>query len=83
MKLKWYDLEWEKTDDIYFYLLYLKKNKICFKIASCQIEVFLFSFFNITSLIWILSSGAKTKTKCEETKPDFQHGRHFLVVVYS
>ena len=40
MKLKWYDLEWEKTDDIYFYLLYLKKNKICFKIASCQIEVF-------------------------------------------
>ena len=40
MKLKWYDLEWEKTDDIYFYLLYFKKNKICFKIASCQIEVF-------------------------------------------
>ena len=39
MKLKWYDLEWEKTDDIYFYLLYFKKNKICFKIASCQIEV--------------------------------------------
>ena len=42
MKLKWYDLEWGKTDDIYFYLLYFKKIKICFKIASCQIEVFYF-----------------------------------------
>ena len=40
MKLKWYDLEWGKTNDINFYLLYFKKIKICFKIASCQIEVF-------------------------------------------
>ena len=40
MKLKWYDLEWGKTDDIYFYLLYFKKIKICFNIAGCQIEVF-------------------------------------------
>ena len=44
MKLKWYDLEWGKTDDIYFYLLYFKKKlKSVSKIASCQIAVFILS----------------------------------------
>ena len=41
MKLKWYDLEWEKTDDIYFYLLYLKKKKFASKWQAVKSKFFI------------------------------------------
>ena len=47
MKLKWYDLGGEKQMTFIFIYCILKKIKIGFKIASCQIAVF-YSFFNFT-----------------------------------
>ena len=44
MKLKWYDLEWGKTDDIYFYLLYfLKKLKSVSKLQAVKSKFFILS----------------------------------------
>jgi len=47
MKLKWYDLEWGKTDDIYFTYCILKKLKFVSKLQAVKSK-FLFSFFNFT-----------------------------------
>lgn len=77
LKMVWFGVRknrWHK-----FLFTVFKKKKL-FQNCKLSNRSFLFSFFNLTWSIWILSSGSKTKTKCEETRLDFQHGCHFLVL---
>ena len=77
LKMVWFGVRknrWHK-----FLFTVFKKKKL-FQNCKLSNRSFLFSFFNLTWSIWILSSGSKTKAKCEEARPDFQHGCHFLVL---
>lgn len=69
----WYDLEWGITDNVYFL-----NGILQWKLKAVK-SMFFILLLNFTWSIWILSSSAKTRTRCKEAGPDFQHGRHFLV----